>query len=169
MSEKKGAIISDDGIHRYSLWRKWGNGEKFLTFIGLNPSTADSNDDDPTIRRCIQFGKDLNYDGIYMINLFTFRATKPDDMKSTHHNLNGLLSFYNMSLVAQKSHMIIAAWGNHGSYLSRNSVVEGYITSLMNRNLYCLEINKNGSPKHPLYIKSSAKPILYSAKVGKHV
>ena len=46
-------------------------------FIGLNPSTADEIQDDPTIRRCIRYAKDWNYGGYIMGNIFAYRSTDP--------------------------------------------------------------------------------------------
>ncbi|WP_417651456.1 DUF1643 domain-containing protein, partial [Acinetobacter baumannii] len=54
---EKGAIISDCNKYRYSLWRIWDKEKPIFTFVGLNPSTADREQDDRTIRRCINFAK----------------------------------------------------------------------------------------------------------------
>lgn len=48
-----------------------------MVFIGLNPSTADEEMDDPTIRKCINFAKGWGYGEIIMVNLFAFRSTDP--------------------------------------------------------------------------------------------
>jgi hypothetical protein len=48
-----------------------------ICFIGLNPSTADAEVNDPTIRRCIGFAHDWGFGGLLMLNLFAFRATDP--------------------------------------------------------------------------------------------
>ena len=79
---ESGAIFSECKKYRYLLWRKWGKSphSKYVMFVGLNPSTADESIDDPTIRRCICFAKDWGYDGLFMANLFAYRATYPVDM-----------------------------------------------------------------------------------------
>ena len=56
-----------------------------MLFIGLNPSTADGIDDDPTIRRCIRFAKDRGYGRLSVANLFAYRATRPADLRRTRH------------------------------------------------------------------------------------
>ena len=79
---EKGAIISDCNKYRYSLWRIWDKEKPIFTFVGLNPSTADHEQDDRTIRRCINFAKSWGGGGIYMANLFAYRATEPQEMMS---------------------------------------------------------------------------------------
>lgn len=70
-------IFSPCGRYRYTLWREWIGGEGFVQFIGLNPSTATDTEDDPTIRRCINYAKSWGYGGMCMTNLFAYRATLP--------------------------------------------------------------------------------------------
>lgn len=69
-NNSKGAEFSECRKYRYVLWRRWdwkGYGNQVM-FIGLNPSTADETEDDPTIRRCIRFAKDWGYSGLLMMN-----------------------------------------------------------------------------------------------------
>jgi hypothetical protein len=77
------AVFSADGRYRYRLTRDLG-GKTTVTFIMLNPSTADANLDDPTIRRCKGFAKDWGYGRLIIVNLFAFRATDPRDMWKAH-------------------------------------------------------------------------------------
>jgi hypothetical protein len=91
VSMERSATISPCRMFRYALWRRWGSGP-YAMFIGLNPSTADEQNDDPTIRRCIGFAQSWGYDALCMANLFAYRATKPTDMKNAANSLplNGL-------------------------------------------------------------------------------
>ena len=77
---EKDAILSEDRKYRYVLSRIWDKSKPIVMIIGLNPSTADETEDDRTIRRCIKFADSWGYGGVYMLNLFAFRATKPTDM-----------------------------------------------------------------------------------------
>lgn len=80
---ERGADVSADGLHRYSLWRHWDPSKKRrATWVMLNPSTADAMQDDPTIRKCIGFTKRLTGDfgGIVVVNLFAYRATEPREL-----------------------------------------------------------------------------------------
>ena len=75
------AKFSNDRIYRYALWRVWDESLPKLLFIGLNPSTADEINDDPTMRRCIRFAKDLGYGTFIMGNIFGYRSTDPKKIK----------------------------------------------------------------------------------------
>jgi hypothetical protein len=61
--------------HRYTLWRIWDHMfcTDYVQFIGLNPSTADESQDDPTVRRCIDFAKRWGAGALCMTNIFAFR------------------------------------------------------------------------------------------------
>ena len=148
-----GALLSADRMYRYSLWRIWDESLPVVMFVGLNPSTADESKDDNTIRRCIGFAKDWGYGGLYMANLFAYRATKPKDMKATpepvgNDNNSILVELYN------KADITIAAWSADGNFKNRDKEVQ-----LLLPKLHVLKINKDGSPGHPLYLKKSLTPM----------
>lgn len=148
----KTAIFSEDRIYRYTLYRGWENG-KTLAIIGLNPSTADEIQDDPTIRRCIRYAKDWGFGALYMLNLFAFRATLPSVMKSSNEPIGIDNDYWIRIVCGEMSDMTLIAWGNHGSYLSRDKQVLSIVS-----NPYCLGVTKTGQPKHPLYLPSALKP-----------
>lgn len=152
---EKGAFISEDGLYRYTLWRDWrkpGETTKTVLFVGLNPSTADADKDDPTIRRCIGFAKAWGYNKLIMVNLFAFRATDPKDMKSTQ-DPEGPLNREIVGNATDHADLTIAAWGAHGLFKEQNDRYIKYLT-----NPYHLGLTKNGFPKHPLYLKADVKP-----------
>src|SRR5689334_10316767 len=70
-----GAIFDSTGMYRYSLWREWSTDSPPVTFIMLNPSTADDWKDDSTIRRCIGFARTWGFGALEVVNLFAYRAT----------------------------------------------------------------------------------------------
>jgi hypothetical protein len=70
--------------YRYALWRTWDESKPNVMIIGLNPSTADENENDPTITRCINFAKSWGYGGVCVTNLFAYCATVPSDMKESN-------------------------------------------------------------------------------------
>lgn len=84
----RSAVISDDGLYRYRLDRWWGDGPR-VAWVMLNPSTADAEVDDPTIRRCIAFTKAWGYDGLTVVNVYAWRATKPSDLPDSDERAAG--------------------------------------------------------------------------------
>lgn len=56
------------------------NAKKPLIVIGLNPSTADENNYDPTMRRVISFIDSNGFDGFVMFNLYPVRTLHPEDL-----------------------------------------------------------------------------------------
>lgn len=159
---EKSAIISECGNYRYSLSRVWDNSKPSVMFIMLNPSTADSENDDPTIRRCIGFAKDWGYGGIIVCNLFAYRATNPKDLLKCS-NPFGDENIWHTKSNSEKVNLIITAWGN---YPIVDKVLKGLsafrlLTPVLNK-LHYLELSKTGCPKHPLYLKKELTPIKWN-------
>ena len=147
-----GAIFSDCRTWRYVLWRDWDTHLAFVAFIGLNPSTADETTDDPTVRRCIGYAKAWGYGGLYMLNLFAFRATDPKAMRVAQDPIGPLNNQYLVEY-SKKAGQVIAAWGCHGPYRNRDIGVLAMIPDL-----FCLGQTKAGHPRHPLYLRADTQP-----------
>ena len=153
--EKK-ANISKDKIYRYTLSRTWDSTKPTVLFIGLNPSIADENIDDPTITRCINFAKDWGYGTLLMANLFAFRSTYPKEIYLIDDPIGKDNDHYILECVKQ-SDLIIACWGNNGTYMDREKIIKELVP-----NLYCLQKNKNGTPRHPLRLSRDINPIPFN-------
>ncbi|MFQ7323304.1 MAG: DUF1643 domain-containing protein [Streptococcus sp.] len=153
--EKK-ANISKDKIYRYTLSRTWDSTKPTVLFIGLNPSIADENIDDPTITRCINFAKDWGYGTLLMANLFAFRSTYPKEIYLIDDPIGKDNDHYLLECVKQ-SDLIIACWGNNGTYMDREKIIKELVP-----NLYCLQKNKNGTPHHPLRLPRDINPIPFN-------
>jgi len=149
------AMFSPCRQYRYLLWRRWADdwGSNYAMFVGLNPSTADETNDDPTIRRCIKFAKDWGYSGLCMANIFAYRATDPKDMIAVDEPI-GVENDKYLIEYAAKAGVVIAAWGNHGTYKNRHLQVKRIIPVL-----HCLKVTKSGMPSHPLYLPQTLKPV----------
>lgn len=76
------AAFSECGQYRYVLSRNWEIDGRKLVAIMLNPSTADAEVDDPTVRRLIKFAKSWNMDGLAIVNLFAYRTANPRELLS---------------------------------------------------------------------------------------
>jgi hypothetical protein len=148
---ERAAEFSPCRTYRYALWRRWGRGP-YAMFIGLNPSTADETNDDPTIRRCIAFARAWGYDALCMTNLFAFRATDPAVMKKAPEPI-GWQSDECLMRLASGAGAVIAAWGAHGTFKGRDGNVRRMIPGLQ-----YLRLTKDGHPGHPLYLPASLTP-----------
>jgi hypothetical protein len=125
-------------------------------FIGLNPSTANENTDDPTIRRVIKFAKNWGYGGVYMLNLFTYVTAYPKELMKC--DKPRFLADSYLDSYASRSKKIIFAWGNFKEAEKRGQDI---IKTFGGGEV--LGLNKNGSPKHPLYIAGKTVPIPYKS------
>lgn len=150
---KKSAIISQYGKYRYQLSRIWDEERPKVLFIMLNPSTADDDVDDPTIRRVINFAKSWNFGGVFVGNLYAFRSTDPKRLKN-EDNPTGDDNLQHITKLIGSVEKVIYAWGN-------NEREPDWLVNLVDTP-YCIDVSKNGIPKHPLYLKGDSKYKLYS-------
>lgn len=154
----KGATFSEDRQDRYMLERVMSHDNRStVAFVGLNPSTADHMQDDPTIRRCVGFAERWGYGRIVMLNLFSYRATDPEVMlahKENTHTVNR-----NIDVIVEETraaHLVVAAWGKLGSFQNRDQLILPLL-----RHPHYLKLNNDGSPSHPLYLPKTMYPRLY--------
>ena len=152
---QKAATFSPCRKYRYVLSRTWDDTKPMVLFIGLNPSTADETNDDPTLIRCINFAKAWEYGGVCIANLFAYRATKPKDLLA-RKSVIGKDNNHWLVKLAGDADIVVAAWGNHGQYQHRASQVKAMITPL-----YYLKLTQQGQPSHPLYLKADLTPTLF--------
>jgi hypothetical protein len=172
---RKHADLSPCGTYRYSLEREWRgthdpkNWEWFdrdygqpkpCVFIMLNPSTADAEKDDPTIRRCVSFAKRWNYEALTVLNLFAFRATDPRALLALSHNNSpeGSDNQRIIQMAIEHAGKIVCAWGAHGGHLGQDETVLGWIGD---RPRYALGLTKEGHPRHPLYVRADTELVRF--------
>lgn len=152
------AVISECGGYRYVLRRSLGSttrAYKPCLFIMLNPSTADATFDDPTIKRCIAFAKRENKTHLTVVNLFAYRATDPKVLLTVgdpHGPENA--QFLAAELREHRNDLIICAWGSNK--IAKKADFPRYYPKMM-----CLGMTADGSPRHPLYVKSDQPLITY--------
>jgi hypothetical protein len=155
---KKWAHLSDCGTYRYQLKRFWGNPYHgaLLPFVMLNPSTADAEIDDPTIRRCMGFARREGAAGIVVANLFAYRSTSPSALKECSDpfgpgNRQNLEEVARFAFVGKSP--VVCAWGAGGSiHGGDRSGIE--ILQQAGARLVCLGKTKDGHPRHPLYVRT---------------
>lgn len=149
------AVLSEDRVYRYSLTRTWDPAKGAVMFIGLNPSTADENELDPTLRRIMGFAKFWGHGAFHMANLFAVRATQPEDMRAAPDPIGPRNDEYLLRLAVQ-SDLIVCAWGVHGTWMERDREVYNLLRKRGYR-LMCLGLTKEGHPKHPLYMRADTQ------------
>lgn len=157
-----GATFSPCMAYRYSLWRKVSDLPSSVAFIGLNPSTADHEVNDPTVTRCINYAKAWGAGRFYMLNLFAWRDTDPKLMKAAIEPI-GIENNETLKTITWGCAIVVAAWGTHGKFKQRGDQV---LNLLRDINLHCLKTTKAGCPQHPLYLKAELKPVIFQAARG---
>lgn len=145
---KLAATFSADRSYRYTLSRIWDDSRPLVLFIGLNPSTADEHRDDPTIGRCCSFAQDWGMGGIVMVNLFAWRATRPEELRLAKDPI-GPENDQRVKQALTQCPLRVACWGNHGRYLGRDAAVLQQLPVP----IWCLGQTKQGQPCHPLRLK----------------
>lgn len=147
------AEISKDGLYRYSLSRRLSMGERTILFVGLNPSTADTTHDDPTIRRCVGFARSWGFDLLLMGNLYAARSTDPRKLLDFDDPV-GPENLQTLQGMIRKAEIVVAAWGKARLTFTAQTIAE-VVLSLMH--VRCLGQNRDGSPKHPLYLAKTSR------------
>lgn len=177
------ARFSDDMTMRYRLgrvvgevrspehvkgaWEQWSRGHSPLwrrvVFLMLNPSTADAFVLDPTIKRCVSFARAMGADALEVVNIFALRSTDPDQLHRRTWGLRGDDQENNNAIITACTGAIrvVAGWGKHGALDHRGDVVRSMLAA-GRISLSHLGTNKDGSPKHPLYLKGGTEPQLWS-------
>lgn len=155
------ARLSDCGTYRYELGRRWADGP-IVTWVMLNPSTADATQDDRTIGRCIEFSKAWGFGGLVVVNLFAFRATEPAALKAADDPV-GPENDAAISSAVEQAPLVVAAWGVHGGLVGRDRRVTELIEE--SGEVVCLGTTKDGYPCHPLYLKGDTERIPWPVRV----
>jgi len=151
---------SDDEESRYILGIA---GERPLICFGINPSTAQPGNIDPTIRSVSRIAKHNGYDSWIMLNIYPQRATDTDNIH-IHINpelLDENLFYINEILKLYKPYELWAAWGNLITKRDFLMICFEEISNVAKQNgcnwITFGETNKSSHPRHPLYLKTSAE------------
>lgn len=146
-----GAEFSDCCAYRYRLWRIWEPDLPRLVWIMLNPSTADAEMNDPTIRRCIGFAKREGCGGIEVVNLYALRSTDPSAL-GKHPDPVGPENLAYLDQAMESGSDLVAAWGAWTGPARMHSVARSL---LPDAELLCLgRTKKDRAPRHPLYVRA---------------
>lgn len=152
------ALLSSDSRYRYVLEREWDEGTS-VCWVMLNPSTADADVDDPTVRRCLRFTKrwaasdpGLGIGRMTVVNLFAWRATAPTLLLNlTLEEMTGPDNAQHLQEQIGQASFVVAGWGGFYRKLAGRPLVEE-IASAAGVPLFCLGTTASGDPRHPLYV-----------------
>lgn len=143
------AHLSPCGLYRYHLSRFTGiNGSpRRAVWVMLNPSKADAAIDDPTTCALREFTIRFRCTSFDIMNLYAWRATDPKELWRAPDPVGP----DNDRWIAETCHgadVIVCAWGSFGEKVRIASVL-----AQIPRPRYALGVNKDGNPKHPLYVR----------------
>ena len=145
-----GALLSECGRYRYRLWRVWDDLAPVMVWVMLNPSTADAEQDDPTIRKCIGFAKRHRHGGILVVNLFAWRATNPKELATVSDPI-GPDNDEHIRVACRGPVLatVVGGWGSEKFARARATSVKVNIRCA--RPIHCFR-QTDGRPWHPLYL-----------------
>ena len=162
-------LFSECRSYRWILKRELLSGKKSVIFIGLNPSKANSINNDRTLIRIINFCSRWNYKNIYVINLFglisksSYQLSKSKEPIGINNDLITLitLEFWKKNINCD----LWLGWGDKGQLDRRDRVVLGLIKKISNlysnennlsERILSLGTSKKGNPRHPLYMPNES-------------
>lgn len=155
---ERDAVISECGRYRYLLRRTWDHDKPRALYVMLNPSTADAEIDDPTIRSCVRLARGMGYGSFEVVNLYGLRATDPAELEKADDPIGPQNA--NVSDAAIQRCDVICAWGAHKMAWRRARNIVSWVKGWKPA-AYCFGITLQRAPKHPLYIKSGTPLVVY--------
>ncbi|MCQ2558180.1 MAG: DUF1643 domain-containing protein [Oscillospiraceae bacterium] len=149
--------------YRYILGRK---GKNPLICIGINPSTAEPDNLDNTLKSVSRIAAGNAYDSWIMFNVYAQRATRPDDMdremNRTLHAENMAAFEYILSHVGEGIRP--AVWAAWGAIIEKRPYLKECVKDMVQLGerynavwLKAGQCSKKGHPHHPLYLRKDEK------------
>lgn len=150
------AAFSPDRRYRYALTRTWDPGATALTWVMLNPSTADAFRLDPTVTRCVDFSHRWGFGGLLVLNAYALRSTNPRLLRGNVEPIGPRTDVVMRRLLTRRPRMmgdgppVVCAWGanvqpGRAAYLLDLIRETGNVP-------HCLGLTRGGHPRHPLRI-----------------
>lgn len=157
------AEFSPCGRYRHLLTRQWGPASEPIrvVWIGMNPSTATADVDDPTMIRVRKFTERFGFSGYAMVNVMDYRATDQNVMRLPAVSPASPDNLAAIKRACVPAAVIVAAWGAIHKSLRRISAAVEIMLRDEGYTLTCLGYTKDGSPRHPLYMRGDARLLPY--------
>lgn len=169
------AVFSEDGQYRYRLLRDirgeppranahvagaaWHTVpreellDRLLLWILLNPSTAGALASDPTLRKCVSYGRAWGYGRIELVNMYGYRATDPIELigrRKAHHDVRGPMNAAAVVAAARDADLIVGGWGTKAAH-DDVLALEDLIAARVHKPIHAIALTQAGWPRHPLY------------------
>ena len=180
---QRAATFSRGDQNRLTLTRTWDASLDRVCFIGLNPSTADHQVDDPTVRRWMHFARRWGNGGFVAVNLYPFRSSSPAACRRWADWESNGPDWYarddilaNIDVVAREAKaaaLVVACWGA-GTWDA--DLVERVIEEVTTgtepwRDIHCFGTTASGDPIHPMArgrhrVPDDATPRLWRAALA---
>ncbi|WP_114947630.1 DUF1643 domain-containing protein [Microvirga calopogonii] len=161
------AVFYENRRYRPILTRRWTTDPNapFVLWVGMNPSVASYDVDDPTVAREQDFTRRWGYSSYVKCNVMDYcvtdqkRLRDPGVTPCSQHNLPAIRD------QASRASMIVMGFGavhpslqHHADAVCQALIEDGH-------RLWCLAVTKNGNAGHPLYIAADTKPFHYIPKL----
>jgi hypothetical protein len=161
-----GPINEPDQPHRFLLWREFGDRSKRVLWVMLNPSSADAEADDPTIRKVVGFSKRWGFGKAVVVNLWSVRSTEPDYLLGDHYRGDDRENDNYIRAAVHGAQRIVCAWGSHKAVRHDPDHVARVLSLLPSALTVALRISKSGHPYHPLYVSYEVEPVAFGGAHG---
>lgn len=153
------AVFSPCASYRYRLERRISLFGPTVAVIMVNPSVADAELDDPTIRRVVGFAKKHAWGRVIVGNVFARRSADVRMLRNVRdpvgpHNLEHLRSIF------EESQAALFAWGSLAKLPPPLREVWRQVwdsAESAGLPIYCLGLARDGHPRHPLMLSYSAE------------
>jgi hypothetical protein len=153
-----GAGISSGGQFRYWLGRSWDPALPVLLWIMLNPSDADAEDDDPTIRVIRGFSRRLGFGGLLVGNVYSYISSSPKKMLSFQDPVGPKNDWWLHEMLWTQGIApgVVCAWGDTGAGGRADSIRRAIVDA--GKQPLALALTKAGNPAHPLRKSAALVP-----------
>jgi hypothetical protein len=153
---KGDATFSADGRYR-QLMRRWTGDtfpDRYVMFIGMNPSTADATVNDPTCAREWTFANREGFSAMVKANVGDYRATDPKMLLAPGVAAVSSENLPTIRRAAKAASLVVVCHGKLNKALAPagQALVEALRSDCIE--MWCFGTNGDGSPKHPLYLRT---------------
>jgi len=153
------AWFSDDEPATYRYLAMYpiapGAASRTCVFVMLNPSTADHDQFDPTLRRCRAFAIREGCNVMKIVNIYALRSTDPAALWTAADPI-GPENDAMIEAVCEVADLVVCGWGAHGERNGRGDSVRFDLLRAGVKLHRLGRLTKGGEPRHPLYLPKNA-------------